>query len=265
MKNRLGFLAGIFLTTSFISSCTAHRSSFNCSSSANNVAIKQSVKWYRESAEQKALYRQVFSIATRYVQNWQKSHGANPWGVILDIDETVLNNSWYYQQCLDITMHEADFSRYISMAEKSTALPGAAEFTHFVHKLGGFVSLVSNRDGAYHDERGSVMESTNKNLKEQGIYFDQIILANDEQSKNPKDKNPRFNAVKTGHYDAENMVWSNTLPPHEVIAYIGDNIQDFPELHQKEMRALKENDDVFKRFSKGYFILPNPIYGSWAH
>src|SRR5439155_9659535 len=144
---------------------------------------------------------------TRFVQKWVDSHHPKnkSWGVILDIDETVLDNSWYYAQCSDITNNEADFSHYISLAKKSTALPGTQVFTQLVHNLGGYVTLVSNRDGSYSDARGKVMDTTLENLKEQGIFFDQVILANHTQSKYPRDKNPRFYAARTGHYDAENM------------------------------------------------------------
>jgi predicted secreted acid phosphatase len=146
---------------------------------------------------------------------------------------------------------------------KSTALPGVAKFTQLVHDLGGYVSLVSNRDGSFKDETGSVLDTTIQNLKHEKIYFDQVVLANRRDSKTPSNKNPRFNAINTGNYDAKQMVWSNKLPTHKVIAYFGDNIQDFPKFKQNEANSLDENSSEFGMFGKGYFILPNPMYGSW--
>ena len=84
--------------------------------------------------------------------------------------------------------------------------------------------MVSNRDGSFSDN-GSVMTTTVANLKQQGVYFDQVLLANQRDSKTPSDKIHRFNAVNTANYDASQMVWSNKLPAHKVIAYFGDNIQ----------------------------------------
>lgn len=226
----------------------------------------QPIKWYRNSAEKKALYNQAYSMGSQYVRLWVKSNNPKPntWGVILDIDETALDNSWFIYACNghDVS-NEAEFSHYIVNVKKSVALPGVVTFVNLVHELGGYVSFISNRDGTFKDNSGSVLESTLANLKAQNIYFDQVLLANNRDSKEPKNKNVRFAAVISGKYDATQMVWSSKLPAHKVIAYFGDNIQDFPKLKQATINNLDDNDEVFQAFGNGYFILPNPIYGSW--
>ena len=40
-----------------------------CSPEAKQIEITQAVKWYRDSAEKKALYNQTYGIATIYVTN----------------------------------------------------------------------------------------------------------------------------------------------------------------------------------------------------
>ena len=51
-----------------------------------------------------------------------------------------------------------------------------------------------------------------------------------------------------------------TLPPIVVVAFIGDNIQDFPKLSQ----AIKGSGDAaFTEFGSRFFVIPNPMYGSW--
>ncbi len=236
-----------------------------CSPETKRQDINQAVKWYRDSAEKKALYNQVYMVATKYVQNWIRTNHpqAKTWGVVLDIDETTLDNSWYFRRCGDLASDESNFSHYVAIPGKSVALPGVAEFTKLVHSLGGYVSLVSNRDGSFKDSTGSVLEMTVKNLTQQHVYFDQVVLANRKDSKTPSDKNPRFNSINNGKYDRTQMVWSNTLPAHKVIAYFGDNIQDFPKFKQAKLNALDENNKTFSIFGNGYFIMPNPMYGSW--
>lgn len=231
-----------------------------------NPTILQAVKWYRDSAEKKASYRQVYNIGSSYVKEWVREHHpkAKTWGVVLDIDETTLDNSWYYYQCDNLASNPIDFEHYVTLPQKSQALPGVVAFTQLVHRLGGYVSLVSNRDGSYVDQSGvSSLEATIDNLKQQHITFDQVILANLKKSKHPWDKNPRFNAVTHACYDANEMVWSNKLPPHNVIAYFGDNIQDFPKFKQAAAYALPSDAQLFNKFGQAYFILPNPLYGSW--
>ncbi len=231
-----------------------------------NPAIVQALEWYRDSAEKKASYRQVFNIGSAYVIAWVKQHHPKPktWGVVLDIDETTLDNSWYYYQCSNLAANPADFSHFVTIPQKSQALPGVVVFTNLVHQLGGYVSLVSNRDGSYVDQSGiTALQATIDNLKQQHVTFDQIILANNKNAQHPADKNPRFNAVIHGCYDENEMVWSNKLPAHAVIAYFGDNIQDFPSFKQATAYALPDDTQQYARFGHGYFILPNPLYGSW--
>ncbi len=211
------------------------------------------------------MYRQVYHTGSVYIRQWVERHRpiAKTWGVVLDIDETTLDNSWYFYQCTNLAHHEADFEHFVTIPEKSQALPGVVALTHLVHRLGGYVSLVSNRDGSYHEASGNTLAATIANLKQQNIVFDQVILANYKTSQHPSDKNPRFNAVIYGHYDSHEMVWSKRLPPHQVIAYFGDNIQDFPRFKQAAVDALPEDSKTYDVFGAGYFILPNPMYGSW--
>lgn len=201
-----------------------------CAPVGTRTDLGQAVKWYRTAVEKNALYHQAFGQGTIYVENMVKAKKlkAKTWGVVLDIDETTLDNSWYFKECQDLASEESDFSHYVANPQKSTALPGVKNFVETVHKIGGYVSLVSNRDGSFVDNSGSVLKTTIANLKAEGIYFDQVVLANRRDSATPSDKNPRFNAINIGKYDATQMVWSNELPAHQVIAYFGDNIQDFP-------------------------------------
>lgn len=225
----------------------------------------QSIKWYHVSAEKKALYRQTFFAGTEYVKKIVDNQNLKPktWGVILDIDETVLDNSQYFAKYTNCLMNENTFEAHVTMPGKSTALPGVKAFTETVHKLGGYVSLVTNRDGTFLDKTGTALDATIKTLHNEGVYFDQLIMANYRDATNASDKNFRFEAVKTGKYDKKLMVWSNTLPAHQIVAYFGDNIQDFPVLKQKNLVDVSGDSEEFDIFGNGYFILPNPMYGSW--
>jgi predicted secreted acid phosphatase len=69
----------------------------------------------------------------------------------------------------------------------------------------------------------------------------------------PSSKGPRFEAVAQGTTSAG-------LPPLEVVAFVGDNVQDFPGLGQ----AIRtQGDEAFALFGARFFLLPNPMYGSW--
>jgi predicted secreted acid phosphatase len=137
-----------------------------------NPSIQQAVKWYRDSAEKKASYRQVYNIGSAYIKQWVQQHHPQKktWGVVLDIDETTLDNSWYFYQCASLVAKPSDFAHYVTIPQKSVAFPGVVAFTHLVHQLGGYVSLISNRDGSYTDTSGiTTLQATMDNLKQQGV------------------------------------------------------------------------------------------------
>lgn len=206
------------------------------------------VQWFRQSAERTAIDYELFYIAENMIKQKVYSQNLRPkqWGVILDIDETLLNNSeWDYQHSINHTAQTWD--EFAALA-KSTALPGAVEFTNHIHQMGGYVNLVSNRNI-------DLMDATKQNLRDQHIYFDQILLDATKQGTSFVDKNSRFGAIIKGKTPSQ-------LPPQVIVAWLGDNIQDFPHLEQSEL-AKNSNHAAYHLFGKTYFAFPNPLYGSW--
>lgn len=227
----------------------------------------QAVQWYRDSAERNAIYREVFLIGDQKIQAMVKRQHLKSaqWGVIFDIDETLLNNSALDKQQIlscDTSRLDQVFNAF-AIQGISTALPGAKKLTCAIQKMGGIVSLVSNRNGAYTNSatQKTLMQVTIANLKAQGICFNQVLLSDGKNY----DKNPRFEAVQSGVYPAEGqgMTYDKKLPAHSVIAYFGDNIQDFPKLKQAQIYSQDPNGSAYDLFGEKYFALPNPMYGSW--
>lgn len=210
-------------------------------------------KWYRSSAEMQAAYIQTFKLAEQKVLAKHKTANKN-WGVVLDIDETVLDNSEYEKRILLKTTTFSENDLYSFMEQSiSTATPGSVDFTCNIQKHGGKIILVTNRNGAYDDK---IVQTTLENLKATHICFDNVLFANGKQDDN---KTPRFEAVAKGNY--HNIIASNsTLPALQILAYLGDNIQDFPNSKQTDYSKL---DSEYSKFGETYFILPNPMYGSW--
>jgi predicted secreted acid phosphatase len=123
------------------------------------------------------------------------------------------------------------------------AVPGALEFTKLVHSLGGLVAIVTNRSMAECD-------ATRDNLRTIGIEADVVLC----QPPGEGNKNPRFERVQSG-------TAAPGLPALTVVEWLGDNIQDFPSLTQ----AARTDSTALGQFGRRYFVLPNPMYGSWEH
>jgi len=164
------------------------------------------------------------------------------WAVILDADETVLDNSEYQRRraVLDSAYTEASWAKWVN-ERAAPPVPGAPELTHKIHALGGRVAIVTNR-------ADSLCAATLANLRSAGIETD-IVLC---QPGGESDKNPRFRRIQTGSAVAG-------VPALNVVAWFGDNILDFPNMSQ----AARNDAHALDEFGRRYFILPNPMYGSW--
>lgn len=194
-------------------------------------AMPDSVHWYRNSAEKRALYEQTFQAAGRELRARAQGLPRGSWAVIMDVDETVLDNSDYVVEFGHYTAPTWD---QWTARKSASALPGAARFVAQVRELGGVAAFVTNREEKACDD-------TRENLTRAGIPHD-IVLCMQQTG----DKNPRFAAIESG---------SAGLPPLKVLMWLGDNIEDFPRQSQTDVEIAA--------FGTRYFVFPNPYYGSW--
>ena len=204
--------------------------------------MSTALHWARGAAEHRAIYLETYRAAGAQLSVLAASRPRQSWGVILDADETVLDNSEYelgripFGGSYDATVWAAWVSR-----GAATALPGSVAFTELVHQLGGKVVIVTNRDDA-------ACPVTRSNLERVAIRADLVLCKTATD-----DKNPRFDAVQAG-------TAAPGFPAIVVLEWIGDNIQDFPHMSQ----AIRDEPDaVFAQFGKTLFALPNSMYGSW--
>jgi 5'-nucleotidase (lipoprotein e(P4) family) len=194
------------------------------------------VHWYRDSAEQRAIYIETYRAALQSVKKHAKGLRPGKWAVILDVDETVLDNS-DYQKSLGGGPYDPKLWEIWVNEAAATALPGAQEFTDKVlHELHGQVVLVTNRA----DKLCTVTET---NLHSVRIAYSRILC--DEAGDG--DKNGRFELVAKG---------DGAHGPLKIVAWVGDNIKDFPNLSQAAPGKVAD-------YGVKYFVLPNPMYGSW--
>ena len=144
--------------------------------------------WMWQSAEYRALARQTYAVATARLEELAPAIPASAWGVILDADETVLDNTTYEirRAGLDSAYTEPSWSAWVR-EEAAPAVPGAVAFTRRVHELGGRVIIVTNR-------ADSLCGPTRGNLQHVGVDADLVLC----QPPGQPDKNPRFDAVRRG-------------------------------------------------------------------
>ena len=198
-----------------------------CASSTN---LPNDVRWVVNSSEYEKLCRQIYSNA---IYDISKIFIDGNSAIIMDLDETVLDNSQY-----QIELHEKEesftmksWAKWVVRAE-AKLVPGAKEFFDYIRKMNIQIIFISNRM----NER---LASTIRNMKKLGIYNkqDMYLLRLDKQDK----KYIRRDEVYTG---TGRMKFHG---PKNIVAYFGDAMGDFP-----------EDQNLGKQY-----IFPNPMYGKW--
>lgn len=204
--------------------------------------LGREVHWVRTSAEYRALSEQVYTSAAERLEALAAGREPGTWAVIMDADETILDNSEFQRRLIEAgeEFEESAWDAWV-LEEAAEAVPGSVEFTHLVHRLGGRVAVVTNR----HE---GICPPTRRNLEALGARADVVLCETDTSQ-----KEPRFRMVREGTTPA-------SLPPLDVVLWIGDNIRDFPDLDQDLRAAPRE---ALEAFGRTYFLLPNPQYGSW--
>ncbi|MBV8760016.1 MAG: hypothetical protein JO257_22185 [Deltaproteobacteria bacterium] len=222
------------------------RLAFSCDGTCTTVdpivPIDEGLKWYRRSAERIGLQLQSFQLASEKLTAKAASVQGD-WGVILDVDETTLNNSQYQQSRLDLGVgfSPGTWTAWVT-SKQATAVPGVLAYTQLAKQLGGRVVFITNR------KAGVECAATEDNLHALGFDYDAILCQT-----GPSDKNPRFQSVENGTAVAG-------LPALQVLAFVGDNITDFPALNQT---IRTQGAGAYASFGEDYFLIPNSMYGSF--
>ncbi|NNM03818.1 MAG: hypothetical protein HKO65_01845, partial [Gemmatimonadetes bacterium] len=172
IRSRHLILAVTLLATSGLPGCATlqPRPSTDTPDPATEAAeLPGAIRWVRRSAEYRALAYQAYTAAAEHLRDTVPTLTAGPWGVIMDADETVLDNSEYQRRraAMDSTYSVESWAAWVNQAEAS-AVPGALAFTREVRRLGGHVVIVTNRD----DMR---CEPTRANLNRLGVAPDLVL------------------------------------------------------------------------------------------
>ena len=203
--------------------------------------------WMRTSAEYRALAYQGYNVAMNAVKMavTDPSHQRKPLAIVLDADETVVDNTKLMGESIvnGNGRFDAPWWRQAVHQGKSQAMPGAVEFLNEVHKQGVEIFYVSNRYAPVN------LDVTIQNFKELGfpsVDKDHVLLFEKDS-----DKQPRFDMIAKKYY---------------VIVYMGDNAGDFP-IGTKGKTLAERNAiiDAHKEdFGTTFVVFPNPAYGSWV-
>jgi 5'-nucleotidase (lipoprotein e(P4) family) len=215
--------------------------------------------WTQRSVEYKGNALTVFALARIRLdealadKNWtaapaeQKAdYQALPPAVILDIDETLLDNSRYQVWMLrnNQTFSTKTWNQFCA-AQVSTAIPGAVEFTKYADSKGVKIFYVTNRGV-------ETEKDTRENMAKLGF--------------------PMGGNVDTFLMQGEKPEWASAkgtrravvTKDYRVLLNIGDNFGDFDDRYrtgEAERQTAFDSDMAY--WGKQWLMIANPTYGSF--
>ncbi|KEZ79072.1 5'-nucleotidase, lipoprotein e(P4) family [Salinisphaera hydrothermalis] len=198
-------------------------------------------RYQQASAEVRALQLQAYNVATRRLdQLLADHHGSRQPAVVLDLDETVLDNSPYEAaSVLDGFSFPKHWDQWVDAAE-APLIPGARAFLRHADARGVAIFYVSNRSAKQE-------AATIANLKRDGLPQ---VSTQSVQLKGPS-KKQRRDAIAQ-HYD--------------ILLLVGDTLHDFDAEFAGTSLASQRAAVMRMRhaFGNRFIVLPNASYGNWT-
>ena len=203
--------------------------------SGDEKLLPNEIRWIRESKEYESLCRQIYTHAKEKIDRIAKDSESNL-AVVIDLDETVLDNSQYQveRSRSGLRFTQESWSKWVQRREAGL-VPGAKGFLKRARELGLKIVFLSNR-------MHSNLNPTKENLKALGVLDPSDIFL---LRRNKADtKEIRRNEVLQGKGRLKG------LGSLKVVAYLGDQMGDFPSGKNMEIGT-------------NIFVFPNPMYGKW--
>ena len=215
--------------------------------------------WTQRAIEYKANALTVFTLARIRLdealadKSWTAAPGEQkgdyqglPPAVILDVDETLIDNSRYQVWMLK---NNQSFStrtwNEFCAAQISTAIPGALEFVKYADSRGVKVFYITNRDAV-------TEKDTRENMQKLGFPMggnvDTFLMQNEQ---------PGWGSAKSSRRAV-------VTKDYRVLLNIGDNFGDFDDRYRgSEADRIKAYEADMPYWGKQWLMIANPTYGSF--
>ena len=166
-----------------------------------------------------------------------------PAAVVLDLDETVLDNA-PYQAWLMMSRQSYSDTTWEDWCDDgaATLIPGALEYLRAAQNLGVATYFITNRSLACE-------AATIENLNALGIEATADTVITRGEINTGSDKGARR---------------AHVAQTHRIIQLVGDNLGDFVDGYNGTLEHRERLYDAHRdRWGREWIVLPNPQYGSW--
>ena len=254
-KNPIYALALVLCTGSaayLVTTSTAQQGTALVQTGADNQYQAGATLYMQKAAEYRALAYQAFNLA-----RWQldadlngknkkeipKADRKKPRAVMVDIDETMLDNSPAQAYGIKNRL-PFELKGWYAWGEmrKAKAIPGAVDFAKYAHSKGVKIFFVSNRDDI---QKQATMENL-KNVGFPDVTADNVLM-------------------RTGGESSKEGRRQVIMLKYRIAFFVGDNLDDHAQVFERKSIAdrFAETDKAKDLFGKRYIMLPNAMYGTW--
>jgi len=208
----------------------------NTTTESEELKLPNDIRWVTNSSEYKLLCEQTYENAWNNLEKTLKAADSQS-VIIMDLDETVLDNSKYQ---IDLTekgesYNPESWSVWVNQKE-ADLVPGAKKFIDLVRSTNVRIVFLSNRMAK--NELPTI-----ENMEALDVYEkDDIFMLRIDR---PDKKHIRRSEVLQGTGRMKE------IGAMKVLAYFGDARHDFPAV------------DDYYNFGKNMFMFANPMYGKW--
>lgn len=240
-------LACVFALPAGAAQADAAASGPDSSAGCTATPYAMAVRFQSASAEIDALRYQAYNVATRQLDAILKSRsGQNddkPPAVVLDLDETVLDNSpmeaTAVTRCIDYTNWAGLWQQWVRAAS-APLIPGAKAFLQHADAQGVSIYYVSDRQTAN-------LDATVDNLRAHDL---------------PQAKTDHVRLLGPPKTERRAAIAKS----HDIVMLVGDSLHDFD--HAFADASLARQNAAVERskhqFGRRFIVLPNASYGSWT-
>jgi 5'-nucleotidase (lipoprotein e(P4) family) len=214
------------------------------------LALVNATVYMQTAAEYQAAALQTYAGARHALDAALAEPGTSslPAAIILDLDETVFDNSRYAARSIERGVpfrFDESWTQWVSEAA-SEAIPGAKELLLYAQSRGVTPFYITNRTA-------DMETPTRRNLEQLGMPLgtgeDTLLIRGERPEWNTTDKTTRREYVASRY---------------RVLLMLGDDLNDFIATSGK---SVAERDAVIQQTSANWgtrwFIVPNAIYDSW--
>lgn len=209
---------------------------------SENDHLTLAVLYHQRAPEYRALCYQSYNLAAVRLKQLVKRKGtAQGLAVVMDLDETVLDNSPFEAKCiLNNSNYPVQWKEWCELA-RAEAVPGSVEFINSAKQLGVEVVYISNRK----EEFRKVTRNNMTTLGIPEVRDEHLLLRVKESGKEAR----RQEVAKQ----------------FDIVLLIGDNLNDFSELFEnaKGDDRISKTNDLKQEFGEKFIMLPNSMYGEW--